>query len=81
MNTLEAVTAFFGWTTVINFVLLVVLTIMVITVRGSISRILGEMFGLETADLSRAYFQYIAQYEIAIIVFSLMPYIALKIIA
>ena len=81
MNTLEAVTAFFGWTTVINFVLLVVLTIMVITVRGSISRILGKMFGLETADLSRAYFQYIAQYEIAIIVFSLMPYIALKIIA
>jgi len=81
VNTLEAVTAFFGWTTVINFVLLVVLTIMVITVRGSISRILGKMFGLETADLSRAYFQYIAQYEIAIIVFSLMPYIALKIIA
>ena len=81
MNTLEAVTAFFGWTTVINFVLLVVSTIMVITVRGSISRILGKMFGLETADLSRAYFQYIAQYEIAIIVFSLMPYIALKIIA
>ena len=81
MNTLEAVTAFFGWTTVINFVLLIVLTIMVITVRGSISRILGKMFGLETADLSRAYFQYIAQYEIAIIVFSLTPYIALKIIA
>jgi len=81
VNTLEAVTAFFGWTTVINFVLLVVSTIMVITVRGSISRILGKMFGLETADLSRAYFQYIAQYEIAIIVFSLTPYIALKIIA
>ena len=81
MNSLEAVTAFFGWTTVINFVLLFVSSIMVITMRRAISRIHGKMFGLETADLSRAYFQYIAQYKIAIIVFSLTPYIALKLMA
>ena len=78
MNTLEAVTAFFGWTTVINFVLLFVSSIMVITIRGAISKIHGRMFGLETSDLSRAYFQYIAQYKIAIIVLSLTPYIALR---
>jgi hypothetical protein len=81
MNTLEAVTAFFGWTTVINFVLLFVSSIMVITIRGAISRMHGRMFGLETADLSRAYFQYIAQYKIAIIVLSLTPYIALRIMS
>ena len=81
MNTLEAVTAFFGWTTVINFVLLFVSSIMVITIRGTISKIHGRMFGLETADLSRAYFQYIAQYKIAIIVLSLTPYIALRIMS
>ena len=81
MNSLEAVTAFFGWTTVINFVLLVVSTIMVIVMRGSISRMHGRMFGLESVDLSRAYFQYIAQYKIAIIVFSLTPYVALKLMA
>lgn len=81
MNSLETVTAFFGWTTVINFVLLFVSSIIVITTRGAISRIHGSMFGLEAADLSRAYFQYIAQYKIAIIVFSLTPYIALKLMA
>lgn len=81
MNSLETLTTFFGWTTVINFVLLGVSSIMVIAMRGSISRMHGRMFGLETADLSRAYFQYIAQYKIAIIVFSLTPYIALKIMA
>jgi hypothetical protein len=31
--------------------------------------------------LSRAYFQYIAQYKIAIIIFSLTPYVALKLMA
>jgi hypothetical protein len=81
MNSLEAITAFFGWTTVINFALLFVSSIMVITMRGAISRIHGKMFELETVDLSRAYFQYLAQYKIAIIVFSLTPYIALKLMA
>ena len=81
MNSLETITAFFGWTTVINFVLLGFSSIIVISARGAISRMHGNMFGLETADLSRAYFQYIAQYKIAIIVFSLTPYIALKLMA
>jgi hypothetical protein len=81
MNSLEAITAFFGWTTVINFALLFVSSITVIAARESIARLHGRMFGLESVDLSRAYFQYIAQYKIAIIVFSLTPYIALKLMA
>ncbi len=81
MNSLNAVTAFFGWTTVINFALLAVSTIMLVAMRGLIARMHGRMLGLESADLSRAYFQYIAQYKIAIIVFSLTPYIALKLMA
>ena len=81
MNSLEAVTTFFGWTTVVNFALLLVSSITVIVARGSISRIHGRMFGLESVDLSRAYFQYIAQYKIAIIVFILTPYVALKLMA
>ena len=81
MNSLETITAFFGWSTVINFVFLAVSSLTVIAMRGWISRMHGRMFGLESADLSRAYFQYIAQYKIAIIVFSLTPYVALKLMA
>jgi len=36
------------------------------------------MFGLDPEDVSRDYVRYLAQYKIAIIVFSLVPYIALK---
>jgi hypothetical protein len=81
MNSLEAVTTFFAWTTVVNFALLLFSTIMLIAMRRTISGLHGKMFGLETADLSRAYFQYIAQYKIAIIVFSLAPYVALRLMA
>jgi hypothetical protein len=47
--------------------------------RGTISKIHGNMFGLEEAELSRAYFQYLAQYKILLFVFNLMPYLALRI--
>lgn len=80
MFTLDTLTAFFGWTLVINVTFLLFSTIGVVSARGFISRIHGGMFGLESADLSRAYFQYLAQYKIAIIIFSLTPYIALKLI-
>ncbi len=78
MTSLQTVTAFFGWTTVINFVLLAVSTIALIAMRGFISRVHAKMFGLDPEDVSRDYVRYLAQYKIAIIVFSLVPYIALK---
>jgi ABC-type bacteriocin/lantibiotic exporter with double-glycine peptidase domain len=81
MHTLEVVTVFFGWMTAINFVFLFVASIMVMTMRGAMSRVYSRMFGVEAADLPRVYFQCLGQYEIAIIVFSLTPYIALRIMS
>jgi hypothetical protein len=78
MHSLEAVTTFFGWTTVINFVLLAVATVSIIAMRGWMSRMHARMFGLEPPDVLRTYYQYIAHYKIATIVFSLTPYVALK---
>jgi hypothetical protein len=36
---------------------------------------------MDEKDLGRAYFQYLAQYKIAIIVLNIAPYLALRIIA
>ena len=81
MTSLQTVTAFFGWTTVINFVLLAISTIALIAMRGFISRVHAKMFGLDPEDVSRDYVRYLAQYKIAIIVFSLVPYITLRIMS
>ena len=81
MTSLQSVTAFFGWTTVVNFVLLAVSTIAIISMRGFISRVHAKMFGLNPEDVSRDYVRYLAQYKIAIIVFSMVPYIALKLMS
>jgi hypothetical protein len=52
----------------------------VILAGGPIKRLHAKMFGLSEENLSRAYFQFLAQYEIAIIVFNLAPYLALRIV-
>jgi len=81
MESLDSFTKFLGWCSVINFGILFFASFAVTLVRDTISSIHGKMFGLSEADLSRAYFQYLAQYKIAIFVFNLVPYIALRITA
>jgi len=79
MSSIETITEFLGWCSVINIGLLILASIFLVIVRGPISKIHTKMFGLSEADISRAYFQYLAQYKIAILVFNLVPYVALKI--
>lgn len=81
MDSLETLTAFFGWCTVINIGILMVAALVLGLMRGTISQIHAKMFNLNEADLSRAYFRYLAQYKIAVLVLNLVPYIALKIVA
>jgi len=81
MISIEALTTFLGWSTVINFAILMITALLLIFMRGSISKIHTRMYGLSEKDLMRAYFQYLAQYKIAVIVFNMVPYIALKIMA
>ena len=81
MMTTETLTEFLGWVSVINIAVLLISGIMVIAMRGLISKVHSKIFGLDQKDLGRAYFQYLAQYKIAMIVLSIAPYIALKIMA
>ena len=78
--TIETIREFLGWCTVINVGLLMLSSILLIAVRGAASRIHGKMFNLDEKYLSQAYFQFLAQYKIAIIVFNVVPYFALRIV-
>ena len=77
----DALREFLGWCTVINFVMLMVASIAVGPMRGAFQGIHSKMFGLSEEDLTAAYFRYLANYKIAIIVFNLVPWIALNLMA
>ena len=79
--TIELLTEFLGWCSVINVGFLVVASVFLTLTRGAVSKIHAGMFGLRQEDLARAYFQYLAQYKIAVLVLNLVPYLALKIMA
>ena len=69
----------FGWCTIINIGILLVVIIVVVLTRVPISKIHVKLFELSEADLSRSYFQFIGQYKLSIYILNLVPYIALKI--
>ena len=80
LMTTETLIEFLAWSSVVNIAILAFSAIAVIMMRGAISRIHSNMFGLDEKDLGRAYFQYLAQYKIAVIVLNIAPYLALRII-
>ena len=79
MNSLETIREFLGWCAIINCGLLIFSSILIIAIRGTASRIHGKMFNLDEKFISKAYFQYLGNYKIAIIVLNIVPYFALKI--
>jgi len=81
MITIETLTEFLGWCTVINFGVLIFSSIALVVVREPITRIHAKMFGMKESGLSTVYFQYLGNYKIAILVLNLVPYIALKLMA
>ena len=76
--TIEQLTTFFGWVSLINILVLALTAALLVPLRSSLAKLHECLFGLDEKDLSRAYFQYLAQYKIATVIFAVAPYIALK---
>ena len=78
--TIEQITGFLGWCTVINAGVLLLATLALIMMKDFTTRVHAGLFDLEKRVLKEQYFQYLAQYKILIVVFNLVPYIALRLI-
>ena len=81
MDSLEKLTEFFGWCAVINIGVLLLATVFLSFMRSFAVRVHTRLFALSEEDVGRAYFQYLAQYKIATLVLSVIPYIALKLMS
>ena len=79
MNTLESLREFFGWCAAINMIILVFVSVVLTAFKTPLTKVHGAITGLETKSLNKAYFNYMANYKIATVVFCLAPYLALKI--
>ncbi len=78
--TLELITTLFGWMTVINIVLLIFSTIMLLLFSNQVISIHSKLTGVKADSLMPAYLSFLAFYKVLIIVFNIIPYLALKLI-
>ena len=75
---IETLTTFLGWCTLINYLLLILATLVWIAFREPLTRIYSKLFGVASADFAREYLRYLAYYKILVIVLNLVPWVVLK---
>lgn len=76
--TIEVLTAFFGWLSVLNVGFLVLATVFLACFKNFALKTHNNIFNVDEASLHRIYFIFMAFYKLLIIVFALTPYMALK---
>lgn len=79
MYSIENLIDFFGWCSLINFGILLFSTFVVKLYLGPIGNLHAKIFNLKKEQLPLTYYGYLAVYKIMILIFNLVPYLALKI--
>jgi len=81
MSSIETIREFLGWCSVVNIGMLVISTVVLTIVRNLVVKIHTGMTGVSEAELPRIYLEFLGNYKILIIMFNVVPYIALSIMA
>ena len=77
---IEQLTSFLAWCTLLNMAFLITATLALYVMRDFVMSIHSRMFGVSKSNLPNIYFKYLAYFKIAVIVFNLTPYLALRIV-
>jgi hypothetical protein len=78
---IEALRHFLAWCTVINYIILIVWCLAIVFARVPISRLQGRFFDLPVDKFNSINYLGISFYKIGIMLFNLVPYLALRIMA
>jgi hypothetical protein len=78
---LEQLTRLFKWMTIINMVALVLSSVLIMLLRNVMCRWHAKLFGIPEQSVAMAAYGYMGIYKMFVLVFNIVPYIALSIIA
>jgi len=81
MDSIETIREFLGWCSVINIGMLFISTIMLTIMRSWVVKIHAGTTGVSEAELPRIYIEFLGNYKILIIVFNVVPYLSLRLMA
>ncbi len=80
MSIEQQITAILGWCSVINIFLLFLAFIIVTLFQSQIVQLHARLFGLNKQEIPALYFEYLGHYKLLILIFNLVPYIAIKVV-
>ncbi len=81
MNSIRALATFFGWCTVINIGLVILIVVAWMLFQQGLAELLASTFGIAQDEARATFFRVLQQHRLLIIVLNLAPYFALKIMS
>jgi len=79
--TMDALRHFFAWCTLLNLILLLLWAALTLGAPGFLRGMVKRWYGVNEEDFNRLNLGGIMYYELGIILFNFMPYLALRIMA
>jgi len=76
---MENLTTFFGWCSILNIGFLIYSAIFVMVGGNWAAKMHNKFFGISKENVPDEYFRFMANYKIYTLIFSIVPYFALKI--
>lgn len=74
-------TMFFGWMSVVNVCVIVLVYFMSTSCQDVFVKLHKKMFNMKKEDLVKSYFSFLSRYKMLTFIFSIVPWIALKMMA
>ena len=81
MDNITFFVSFFGWCSLINIGVLIFATLFLVFFGSFTKKIHSKFINIPEQELDIIYFKYLGNYKIGILIFNLVPYIALQIMA
>jgi hypothetical protein len=81
MDSIETWSRFFAWCTVLNLGIYLISAVAVLTMRPLLVRVCIRWFGVAEDVLLRVSLQWLAAYKLGILLFALVPWLALTVMA
>ncbi|RZW07695.1 MAG: hypothetical protein EX266_06125 [Rhodobacteraceae bacterium] len=77
---MSQITAVFGWMLVINLAVYTLAAVLIVFARDFTTRLEARITGIPAKEWPRIFVDYLSRYKIAIMVFNLAPWVALKVV-
>jgi hypothetical protein len=81
MEDISTITAFLGWCAVINLGIYLFTVIVLTLFKAPVKNLHSKLTGVPLEKLDELYFNYLGHFKLAIILLSITPYIALKVLS